>query len=1075
MRKYSSIATASRVLACLGRGAMAVALAIALVPSPAFAETETADKPQPANQTDQTTDSASVASAPVPTEGQEAEPIKNGSVSVSVSPPAEYDIGSVVVELRKSDGQAVYSKTVDTTSGTGSLFDHVTEGSYHPVIVFQQGNESTVIPSDEYKVVSNGVSVTHNKGDPFDVRGGSFIDLRLSLTPAASETEYERKTGSELKETDSEAVAEPVPGPAEATPPAVLSPQAAHEPDYTGTCTIRCLNPGPTNNHYNLFAVSMPDGQVITGHCIDYGQAAPADGSYSFTGRWNGSSYDITVHSESAWKNPGSLAPYPTQRIGNFQWLPSGYHDPGIVMVQKVDAETGEGARNGLTFEGAVFTLTNTGTGDTWSITLNALGRGLLDGVPLGDYTLQETTPPTGYDLDPTVHSFSIGTPNSGNNSFSVTARDEIQKGEISLSKSSIGGPSSLKGIRFDVINNETDERVAVLSLDETGKAATGKVIPYGHYRIVEDPSSIPADLMAAGLSGKPDEVVVSDAFVSGKETYSFAVENYKKINVSVVKLDGDSAYEQGDVSSPSAIDSATVKRVEGAAYTLYRYDGSDWTEVGTAVTGIDGTADFGEGVIDRFGTYRIRETMPADVGSDDGYMWPVESRQPVSSDFVIDESTFDAAAAGAKNDSDGMGYAFGSRNGAPLVEITAINWKYRDIQIDKKDESSGAPVPGTQFEIYRYTGSGIPAEISDQNSRGSHSASTTDPGSAIDTSRWSLVDTKTTEDNGSLIFRGLTFGYYMTVESTPAQGYAYWYESASSTWDRYYFSVDEAEQRQVQVYENMKITLEANVSKSTIARTTAAFESPYDRQWRNVGIETYRYDVGFDNGGTNVRADQYSVKDACEFTSLGLRIESLWTPIVQGDTDGTYNVKYRTNLSNGLSTSSATLSNPRNIMADGTDRIDAATWHDWAVNASCSSRQRLEVSSLGLAEGEYVTEILLEFGSVEPGFAATVPMQYTVHAEKALPFDMDLTVIPNSATSHITRNWSGGDGLYDDSYDSVETRVVGTFGYPGSRGGASNGLLPATGDGSWPGVILAAALMAGAACLFTRKVLGKG
>lgn len=166
MRKYSSIATASRVLACLGRGAMAVALAIALVPSPAFAETETADKPQPANQTDQTTDSASVASAPVPTEGQEAEPIKNGSVSVSVSPPAEYDIGSVVVELRKSDGQAVYSKTVDTTSGTGSLFDHVAEGSYHPVIVFQQGNESTVIPSDEYKVVSNGVSVTHNKGDP---------------------------------------------------------------------------------------------------------------------------------------------------------------------------------------------------------------------------------------------------------------------------------------------------------------------------------------------------------------------------------------------------------------------------------------------------------------------------------------------------------------------------------------------------------------------------------------------------------------------------------------------------------------------------------------------------------------------------------------------------------------------------------------------------------------------------------------------------------------------------------------------------------------------------------------------
>lgn len=46
--------------------------------------------------------------------------------------------------------------------------------------------------------------------------------------------------------------------------------------------------------------------------------------------------------------------------------------------------------------------------------------------------------------------------------------------------------------------------------------------------------------------------------------------------------------------------------------------------------------------------------------------------------------------------------------------------------------------------------------------------------------------------------------------------------------------------------------------------------------------------------------------------------------------------------------------------------------------------------------------------------------------------------VIPNSVTSHITRNWRDGQGLYDDAHDNVITRVIDTFGFASSYHGFS-------------------------------------
>lgn len=770
--------------------------------------------------------------------------------------------------------------------------------------------------------------------------------------------------------------------------------------------------------------------------------------------------------------------------------------DPAVMWAGKIDLETTQNMPQGsASLAGAEFTVKYydgqystveeaEASGDpmrTWVVSTNENGQARLDDkflvggdplfktsagaptIPLGTVVIQETKAPTGYLLNDQVFIQQITDEGKVGESAVVynapEVPEQVMRGGISITKQLEGGNNEeLEGIGFFIYNsagekmtfeNAAGEMVDELFLDANGFASTSEdALVYDTYTIVEDEATVPDNIILYkdSLGSGSMEVGKQNVF-ENHVIYDQEVTNYEKPDFDLIKVDGDSLDDVGLEQN--------ADKVQGSEWTLsYKEADGSWTEIERYTTNEEGRIDFSDQAISKFGTYRLEEVKPAGVGTDDGYMEPEESYDAPYVDFVIDENTYKKFEEGTYEGVAGDSWEYKIVDGTPALVHTNENWHYRDIQVEKHDQDSGAPVPNTQFSLWRYIGLGAPQEYLESQTRPGHEAYTEDPTDEIDTTRWEKVDEGLTNDNGTLLFRGLTFGYYMTVEECPDTSMAEWWESDGSTWDKYYFKVDEAEQKQVQVYNNLKINLETTVDKSTIERTSAGFVSLPGQvvDYNNVNVEEYKYDVNFTNGATNVRADQYTVIDNCEFVEKGIRLTKLWTPIVDNDTNGTYNLWYQTNMTDPntvYSAASATADNPDNQLADGTDRISTVGWKLWKQDISTSNREQLNVDDLGLADGEYITGLMLEFGSVDVGLASTTPLTYMVKATSPLAVVNGAAeiIIPNSAESHITRNWHNGDGLKDDAEDRVETRVIPTMSFnptsstwTGDSGSWSNG-----------------------------------
>jgi hypothetical protein len=176
-------------------------------------------------------------------------------------------------------------------------------------------------------------------------------------------------------------------------------------------------------------------------------------------------------------------------------------------------------------------------------------------------------------------------------------------------------------------------------------------------------------------------------------------------------------------------------------------------------------------------------------------------------------------------------------------------------------------------------------------------------------------------------------------------------------------------------------------VYKDTINITSAAFKTLDEDYIKtdNIGKEEYAYEVGF-RSTSNVRADEFTVIDPMENAKLEqVRITQLWTPVSVGDTDGYFNLWYQTNMTNPYtqySDANAMDTNPYNPNnPDNVQKYPSLGWQLWQEKLSTTKTTHLLVSDLKLVQGEYITGLRYEYGSVEVGFSTDIgeiPMQQT-------------------------------------------------------------------------------------------------
>ncbi|MCL2150863.1 MAG: prealbumin-like fold domain-containing protein, partial [Coriobacteriia bacterium] len=380
---------------------------------------------------------------------------------------------------------------------------------------------------------------------------------------------------------------------------------------------------------------------------------------------------------------------------------------------------------------------------------------------------------------------------------------------------------------------------------------------------------------------------------------------------------------------------------------------------------------------------------------------------------------------------------------------------KSYDIELVKLDAESHEPVADTEFSLLSYPVAVEQGLVTSDVSR-----------IAADDPAWRSVATLSTGRDGKLLFAGLPFGYYQIVESKPNPLYM---ELAESGGEARFVKLDRYTTSELQVFYDELIQISVEVYKDTINQTSAAFRTDAEDYVYvdNTADEVYQYDLYF-RSTSNVRADEFTVIDPLENVAAGqVRITELFTPVAWGDSDGRFNLWYQTNRTDPgrlYSSVSAMDSNPANPNNPNRQQVwPSVGWQLWRSGLSTTSSQRLPVSGLGLADGEYITALRFEYGSVEVGFTTyNGPIAAQQLAKPAKPLSTDWepgaadsfyaegavfatglkpasylvicpqgleppTVITSSVTAYIARNVV----LTDSDRDSVSTRVIASFMLP--------------------------------------------
>lgn len=327
------------------------------------------------------------------------------------------------------------------------------------------------------------------------------------------------------------------------------------------------------------------------------------------------------------------------------------------LQITKVDAASAttllQGAVFGLYKDAQCTDLVGTKTTD-------ADGKAAFTGLEPGrTYYYREEIAPTGYVLDSTVKSITIGTgTETAVVTKEVTVENTKQNGSLRVKKVDDSVPANpIAGIQFKlkdsssayVQKNSTDYTVTT---DENGEAIFEN-LPYGSYTLEEVAGSVPAKYTpSTDISVKIDSNTAKDVTVVN------AVKNFK---LQVVKVDKDN----------------TTKKLSGAIFTLYSSAGVKLAE---KETGADGTIEFDNLAYD--GYYITEMKAP------DGYN-------------SIGSIAFSADKFSATQSGTDWSSAWDSSTNTFTITVKDTKQKGR-IVLKKTETNRTTPLEGAEFTLYK-------------------------------------------------------------------------------------------------------------------------------------------------------------------------------------------------------------------------------------------------------------------------------------------------------------------------------------------------------------------------------------
>ena len=277
----------------------------------------------------------------------------------------------------------------------------------------------------------------------------------------------------------------------------------------------------------------------------------------------------------------------------------------GDVLTSKESKETEYGtvsvpAYSAKGLKGVVYEVKNSGGTVVATVTTNDKGVAETDSLPLGTYTVQEKSAPTGYIVDDTVHTVTLAykDQNTAVVTATLNADNELRTGSVKIRKMTemfnydkIDFYNALaEGYVFGLYTAEVigdvpaDVLVEVLTTDDQGIAQTSVQLPYGKYYLKE--LAVPTET----IEMLTDKLPVTISSELNTEYYDKPIYNTMfKAKIGVYKLDAAN----------------TERGLSGAVFEVRDTAGKLFDTITTNKDGYAETIDL------PVGEYKVKEVTP--------------------------------------------------------------------------------------------------------------------------------------------------------------------------------------------------------------------------------------------------------------------------------------------------------------------------------------------------------------------------------------------------------------------------------------------------------------------------------